>query len=390
MGTMNRWKGTTGAALLATAIAGPVWAQESSGDTPASDTDETPPGQECSGQPEVIHFGLGSAKLDSEAKDKLDQLVEALRADDLRLARVEAFADPSGDAEQNLKLSDKRAKAVKAYINKQGIDENRVEVFGRGEIDDRPVSPDPDKRIATVLECRWNDEQAASAGATDTETAAPPAEPAPRAEATPMPEPVPEPAPAPAPVPPAEVSRSGREANKLHPLSRVGLGVTAGGGVIGFNDKLARTLADTGGSWEFRLTLGTRLPIGLDLAYVGSSQDLTVPGLSSNAFLLGNGAEADLRLQWPGTMVRPFVFGGVGWTHYDVQRATATGGLRDSDNVGMVPVGVGLALGLPNGPVLEIRATERFAFDDDLFRGMGATDNGLDNWNVTGRIGAEF
>jgi hypothetical protein len=178
------------------------------------------------------------------------------------------------------------------------------------------------------------------------------------------------------------------------PTSGIGMGLSAGGGVTGFTEQGARNAADTGGMWEVRLTFGTRLPLGVDVAYVGSAQSLNIAGLSSNAVALGNGGEADLRLQWPKGMFRPFAFGGIGWTHYSITRSSTFGtAVLEADNIGTVPFGAGIAIGKVDGLLFELRGTGRYAFDDQLFEGVYAgtgQSSRLHSWAVTARLGAEF
>src|SRR5205085_11506843 len=63
-----------------------------------------------------------------------------------------------------------------------------------------------------------------------------------------------------------------------------------------------------------------------------------------DALPICNGGEADLRLQWPKGMFRPFAFGGIGWTHYSIARSSTTGtAVLHGDDVGTVPFGAGIA-----------------------------------------------
>jgi hypothetical protein len=176
------------------------------------------------------------------------------------------------------------------------------------------------------------------------------------------------------------------------PLSGMGVALTAGGGVGGFFNSGARDAASDGFTWDVRLTLGTRIPVGLDLAYLGSVQGMNLPGLDSDALLVGNGGEAALRIQLPRGMVRPYLTGGVGFTHYSVQDTTLVSGLRSGDTIGTIPVGVGVAVGNVNGFTFDLRAVGRIAFDDDLLddvRPNGGSDS-LNSWGVTARLGGEF
>jgi outer membrane protein OmpA-like peptidoglycan-associated protein len=360
-------------------------------DEPATESAEHAPNATCSESSEVVEFNTNSAKLSDNDQERLDTVVEWLQQDDGRYSRVEGYADPRGSAAANVRLSERRALAVERYMTEQGIAPSRVHVKARGETD-VPPAPGASERVAVVRECA------------KTEAALTQATPAPEPAPAPPPEPTPEPPPPPAAPPVVEeppmpstgavAGVSGGPGEPTHPYSGIGMGLSAGGGVIGFTDTQTRNNTNDGGTWEARLTIGTRIPIGLDLAYVGSAQGLTAAGLSTNAYILGNGAEADLRLQWPTGMFRPYLFGGIGWTHYSVQRSDVLGtAILHDDNIGTVPFGAGLAIGKVNGLLFDVRGTGRMAFDDDLLAGLYSgtgQDARLHSWSVTARIGAEW
>jgi hypothetical protein len=160
--------------------------------------------------------------------------------------------------------------------------------------------------------------------------------------------------------------------------------------VTGFFNSGARDAASDGFTWDVRLTLGSRLPLGLEVAYLGSVQGMKLAGLDSNALLVGNGGEAALRVQLPTGMFRPYLTGGIGWTHYSIQDTALVPGLRRSDNIGTVPVGVGLAIGNVNGFTFDLRAVGRIAFDDNLLDNLQTGSSSLNSWGVTARLGGEF
>jgi hypothetical protein len=351
----------------------PQMEQQQMDQAPSSAANTAEDGERCI-KSEVVQFRTGSSKLDAEARKTLDGVASELRNAEDRVARVDGYADPSGDPAMNLVLSEKRAKVVESYLDEQGIAPDRVQTNGRGPIEGEPPPAASSKRVVVVSSCEPEVTPVAQA------------EPAPPEPPPPVVQPPDTSAPA------AELTRAPEQ--PAGPLSGIGVGVTAGAGVIGFVHKQSRDIADTGGSWEARVTVGTRLPVGLDLAYVGSAQTLNFAGLDSDAYALGNGGEAALRLQYPKGMFRPFLFGGIGWTHYSVERSSVLGTpLLKSDDVGQIPSGLGIAIGNPNGVMFELRGTYRFAFDSDLFRGVEATTGknaGLSSWNVTARLGAEF
>jgi len=176
--------------------------------------------------------------------------------------------------------------------------------------------------------------------------------------------------------------------------SPLGIQVMAGGGLINQIDKQTRGLTKVGPMWEARAAFFNRSFIGFEAAYIGSIQTVNVMGLDDNAQLLGNGAEADLRLNLlRNAVVRPYLFGGVGWTHYHITNTATTGApIDDNDDVIHLPAGVGIGVRLPRGLTLDMRGTVRAAFEDQTFDPMApeGRDMGLENWSASAQLGFEF
>ena len=347
------------------------------------ETQETQEAKEekCTDQEAVLSFTLGSSNLDGTARAQLEEVAQWLLAEDDRSLRVEGYADPSGSTETNQKLSGERAHAVEKFLQGRGIDADRVEMFGRGErpADIAPAAITPDQmRIVVIGRC-------------EPETKTTPVESEPAAPAPPPPT-EPPPAAAMEPYEPAETVVAGPAPEPGVP-SGFGISLMAGGGVTGFFDEETRSLTDPGGSWEVRAAIGTRMFVGIEAAYLGSAQNLETIGLESDALLVGNGVEGALRLQIPTGVVRPYLFGGIGWTHYELtQSAVGASGINSNDDVGTFPFGVGVAF-VTRGFVLDVRGTARPTFDDGMLdsavAGIGKEAQ-LHNWGVTARLGAEF
>ena len=175
------------------------------------------------------------------------------------------------------------------------------------------------------------------------------------------------------------------------PASRIGIEALVGGGAVGFIDSAARNTVNTGGSWDARLTFGSRLPIAIEGAYVGSAQSIEALGLSTNSRLVGNGVEGDLRLNFTNYKVQPYVFGGAGWTHYQITNsATNTSSVLSSDDVGTVPLGAGISIRPAKGFLVDVRGTYRAVFDDTMFDRITNSNNSMQNWSALGRLGFEF
>jgi OOP family OmpA-OmpF porin len=87
---------------------------------------------------EGASFAPGSAKLLPGASSKLDEVVNAAnQSQDIRL-NVVGYTDSTGSAQKNVKLSQGRADAVKAYLVKKGVAADRISSKGMGA--DNPIA----------------------------------------------------------------------------------------------------------------------------------------------------------------------------------------------------------------------------------------------------------
>jgi hypothetical protein len=368
---------------LALTFAGAGLAHGAEGAT--AEPSQTP---ECKDAGVTVSFVTGSNDIDQNGRGALSGVATWLQNGEHRTVRLEGYTDKKGSAATNQKLSEERAQAAKDFLLGRGIEPDRIMSFGHGEQED---GHGPNARIVKVTACDVP-KTVAEATPTPAEETPPAAEPTPPA---PEPAPVAEtPPPAPqifAPVtvlpPPAPVVK------RDVPPSILGMEATVGGGVTGFIDETPRNTATTGGSWEARLMFGSRLPLAVEAAYVGSAQSIDALGLANNAVLVGNGAEGDLRLNLTRSRVQPYLFGGIGWTHYqlsNMSNVSNTSSVLDKDDIGTVPLGAGVAARLGRSFIVDVRGTYRATFNDDLFRAMSANNNSLQSWGATGRLGFEF
>jgi OOP family OmpA-OmpF porin len=90
----------------------------------------------------LVFFDWDSAVLTQEAVDIVAAAAQAVR--DGGIARIAAtgHADRSGPAEYNIGLSQNRAEAVRAELVRQGLAEDTISIFARGEAD--PLVPTDD------------------------------------------------------------------------------------------------------------------------------------------------------------------------------------------------------------------------------------------------------
>jgi len=84
------------------------------------------------------YFDFDKAELKPSAEDVLRETVKTLKDNpDLHVV-VEGHTDSIGSEQYNLRLSEKRAEAVKRYLVRQGIDPSRITTRGHGE--SRPIA----------------------------------------------------------------------------------------------------------------------------------------------------------------------------------------------------------------------------------------------------------
>jgi hypothetical protein len=166
--------------------------------------------------------------------------------------------------------------------------------------------------------------------------------------------------------------------------------VALGGGVSGFSDDTMRSTTDDGGTWTARVTLGVDTPIGFEASYIGSAQTIDALGLDDEAILVGNGVQGAVRLNAPlANDVTAFLFGGLAWRRYDLVNADVnTSVVRDSDDVGEVPLGIGIG-GDVDGLAIDLRAEYSIAFDTDLVPSLNRanSDADMDRWGVNLSLG---
>ncbi|HTR52376.1 MAG TPA: hypothetical protein VMJ10_16800 [Kofleriaceae bacterium] len=171
----------------------------------------------------------------------------------------------------------------------------------------------------------------------------------------------------------------------------VGVALSVGGGVDDFAGSMHNT-TNIGGSWDARLTFGTRQYLAGEVSYIGSAQTYNTIA-DNHGTLTGNGAQAVLRLNatvdYP---IQPFIYGGAAWRHYDLTTSTAAlADVATSADVLEVPAGGGIAAYFDQ-LVLDVRGEYRFAWGGSDIAN-GSTNNGtgaLSRWGVSGNIGYVF
>lgn len=87
---------------------------------------------------ENVNFATGSAQVSKSSYPYLDQLAELLSLKPNMVIEISGHTDNVGDPNNNLQLSELRAKAVRSYLVDKGIAIKRIEAIGYGE--SRPVA----------------------------------------------------------------------------------------------------------------------------------------------------------------------------------------------------------------------------------------------------------
>jgi OOP family OmpA-OmpF porin len=102
-----------------------------------------------------VEFDFDSARIRPESHAALSQLGQALKSDELSGSRfaVEGHTDSKGRAEYNLRLSERRARAVRDLLASQGVDAARLVTSGKGSSEpanaDNPDAPE-NRRVRIV------------------------------------------------------------------------------------------------------------------------------------------------------------------------------------------------------------------------------------------------
>jgi len=80
-----------------------------------------------------VHFRLGQARVRSDARLPLDAVAKLLAERPELSVVVRGHADQRGEARFNLYLSQKRARAVAAYLSQAGVARHRIVIESFGE-----------------------------------------------------------------------------------------------------------------------------------------------------------------------------------------------------------------------------------------------------------------
>lgn len=86
-------------------------------------------------QLQTVYFGFDQAALTSEANNALNGNADSIKKGAAKSVDLVGRADPRGTTEYNMALSDRRAQAVKDYLQRLGIDASKLAKVPRGALD---------------------------------------------------------------------------------------------------------------------------------------------------------------------------------------------------------------------------------------------------------------
>ena len=98
---------------------------------------------------QTVYFELSTANLNAEARPKLAEVADYMKANPVVALRIEGHGDGSGTDEQNLELGDRRAEALRKELTRLGVDPERVETWGCGK------RPQTDRGYAPGTPRKW-------------------------------------------------------------------------------------------------------------------------------------------------------------------------------------------------------------------------------------------
>jgi outer membrane protein OmpA-like peptidoglycan-associated protein len=103
-----------------------------------------------------IFFVRAKARIEQISLSELDRVVSVLQSDTVLRLRIEGYTDSEGTDARNLNLSNRRAKAVEHYLEKQGIPAARMDFIGYGAnrplaSNDTPEGMAKNRRVEMIL-----------------------------------------------------------------------------------------------------------------------------------------------------------------------------------------------------------------------------------------------
>jgi outer membrane protein OmpA-like peptidoglycan-associated protein len=96
-----------------------------------------------------VLFRFNRADLSDAGQTLLHSLAQELKANEKLVVELTGYADPTGPADYNVQLSQRRVEAVRRYLVGQGVPLSRITAIGMGALP-APDTPKDKKRRVTV------------------------------------------------------------------------------------------------------------------------------------------------------------------------------------------------------------------------------------------------
>ena len=115
------------------------------------------PARACDTEPADIYFAPGSTSLTSQARGaiRIQAAILADIMDEGSRIRLTAYSDRAGDGWANLRLSRRRAEAVRDMLVGHGVAASRIDIVNRGEaslpVPTRDGVEEPKNRVVNVV-----------------------------------------------------------------------------------------------------------------------------------------------------------------------------------------------------------------------------------------------
>ncbi len=97
-----------------------------------------------------VFFNVGSSQLNVQQISRLDEVITLMQRYKVINLSLQGFTDPSGNAQRNILLANKRTDAVKNYIISRGVSLNRLAI-DNGQIDTNPINASYGRRVTLKL-----------------------------------------------------------------------------------------------------------------------------------------------------------------------------------------------------------------------------------------------
>ena len=95
-----------------------------------------------------IFFETGKATLTPQSRLELEKAIELMRVNPSMIIEIGGHTDNVGDDNYNMKLSHDRAKSVRDYLVNGGINSERIQAKGYGELNPVATNDTEDGRKA--------------------------------------------------------------------------------------------------------------------------------------------------------------------------------------------------------------------------------------------------